>query len=82
MKAKALTVALIVVLILALALPVHAGRGDPETARQGEQSGQALQAGPNGPNYGCPGHECPAQVSESESESATVHAVFLPYIGK
>ena len=53
---KPLYAVVIVVLVLSLlfAGTAFAGQGSPSIQRQGQQRGQAVQAGPSGPHYATP----------------------------
>jgi len=72
---------LIVLAVASVAVPAMAGRGDPETAQQGEQTGRAQQAGPGGPNYGNPTIP-PAEVipTVQVSDGAKAYRVYLPFV--
>jgi len=74
---------LIVLAVASVAVPAMAGRGDPETAQQGEQTGRAQQAGPGGPNYGNPTIP-PAEVipTVQVSDGGMVYRVFVPIVSR
>jgi len=81
---KLAIIGLIVLLAIALvSVSAYAGKGNPETAQQGNESGKAKQAGPGGPNYHTP---TPPLVPTSVPTSVptvsggTVYRVYLPFV--
>ena len=81
---KTFIIILAVALILSLAVPTLAGKGNPETAQQGEESGKALQAGPGGPRYGNPTPQPTPTIIQTptapKSEGGRVYRLFLPIV--
>jgi hypothetical protein len=80
----------IVVPVLAIALvTVQVLAGGPETERNGEQAGKALQAGPKGPRYGNPTVPPPEIIPTAIPTSVptsvptiekTAYRVYLPFV--
>ena len=81
---KFFVICLIVLAIVSLAIPAMAGRGNPETERSGEQSGQSKQGGPGGPNYGNPTPPPPEVIPTptAPKSAGTVYRVYLPSVSK
>ena len=81
---KTVIIILAIVLILSVAVPAMGQRGNPETERSGEQSGQAQQSGPGGPRYGNPTPEPTPAIIQTptapKSEEGRVYRLFLPIV--
>ena len=81
---KTVIIVLIGLAIASVAVPAIAGKGNPETAQQGEESGKALQAGPGGPRYGnpTPTPQVIQTPTAPKSEGGRVYLLFLPLVCK
>jgi len=81
---KLAIIGLIVLLAIALvSVSAYAGKGNPETAQQGNESGKAQQAGPGGPNYHTPTPPPPEivlPIVPPSEEGGTVYRVYLPFV--
>ena len=84
---RRLTLVIILVLVsVSLTVPAMAGKGNPETAQQGNETGKAQQAGPGGPNYGkqTPTPQVPIPPTPTPPaptiEEGTVYRVYLPFV--
>lgn len=75
---KAILILSVVLILVSLSIPAFAGSGNPNTERQGEQTGQAKQQGPGGPNYGKP-ISIISPVPPSVP-AGMIYTVFVPFV--
>ena len=82
---KLTLVIILVLVIVSVAVPAMAGKGNPATEQQGNETGKAQQAGPRGPNYGkqtptIPTHPTPTPTPTAQVQLGKVYRVYLPFV--
>ena len=79
---KTFIIVLIVLAVASVAVPAIAGKGEPETAQQGNETGKAQQSGPGGPRYGnpTPTPQVIQTPTAPKSEGGRVYRLFLPIV--